>query len=217
MSTVTATTSGSSTANPYQAASTSETQDRFLSLLVAQMKNQDPLNPLDNAQVTTQLAQISTVSGIDKLNASVSTLSGQLNSAQSLQAASLIGHAVLSQSNELYFDTTQVSGGIELSQDASSVTIKIADANGQTVKTLQLNDQKAGIVDYAWDGTSDTGSPLPAGLYNVSVSAASNNMTVEATPLAYATVDSITLASSGALANLHNLSPVYLSSIRQIL
>jgi len=86
---------------PAAAAKSSATEERFLTLLVAQMKNQDPLNPLDNAQVTSQLAQLSTVSGIDKLNATLQTLAGSFAQAQSLQAAVLIGHDVLVEGNAL--------------------------------------------------------------------------------------------------------------------
>jgi flagellar basal-body rod modification protein FlgD len=84
----------------------SATQDRFMKLLITQMKNQDPLNPLDNAQVTSQLAQLSTVTGIDKLNATMGTLKDSYQSSQALQATSLIGHGVLVPGN-----TTKLADG----------------------------------------------------------------------------------------------------------
>src|SRR4051812_530763 len=81
-----------------------ETEDRFLKLLVAQLKNQDPLNPMDNAQVTTQMAQIQTVSGIDKLNTTVQGLNGQFAQLQALSGASLVGHDVLIEGNRIVAD-----------------------------------------------------------------------------------------------------------------
>ena len=82
-------------------------QDRFLKLLVAQMQNQDPMNPLDNAQVTSQMAQINTVSGIDKLNTTVAGLNGQLVQLQALQGATLVGRDVTVAGNRL-----SVQGGV---------------------------------------------------------------------------------------------------------
>ena len=80
-----------------------DVQDRFLKLLVTQMKNQDPLNPLDNAQVTTQLAQISTVNGIEKLNATIEAMASSFTSGQSLQAATMIGKDVLVPGSTLHW------------------------------------------------------------------------------------------------------------------
>ena len=96
--------------------SAADTQDRFLKLLVTQMKNQDPLNPMDNAQVTTQMAQLSTVSGIDKLNATLQALSDSMSSNQSLQAASMIGHGVLVAGKGIELANGGGYGGVELAQ-----------------------------------------------------------------------------------------------------
>ena len=101
-STTNAATAGSnSSAGTATQLTAAEQGDRFLKLLVTQMRNQDPLNPLDNAQVTTQMAQISTVTGVDKLNAGIEKLSQSLLSAQSLQSAGVIGHQVLAAGSTL--------------------------------------------------------------------------------------------------------------------
>ena len=86
------------------AADATVTADRFLKLLVAQMQNQDPLNPMDNAQVTSQMAQINTVTGIDKLNTTVQGLSSQFMQLQAVQGASLVGHDVIVAGNKLSID-----------------------------------------------------------------------------------------------------------------
>src|SRR4051812_28080749 len=102
-------------------------QDKFMTLLVTQMKNQDPLNPMDNAQVTSQLAQLSTVTGIDKLNSTVEALKGSYQTSQTLQATSMIGHGVLVPGSA----TTLVEGkalmGIEMSSPADKVQVTIRD------------------------------------------------------------------------------------------
>src|SRR4030067_116548 len=90
---------------------TSDAQDRFLTLLVAQLKNQDPLNPMDNAQITTQMAQISTVTGIDKLNETLQALSDSMAMGQSVSATSMIGHGVLVPGSTLNLANGQAIGG----------------------------------------------------------------------------------------------------------
>src|SRR5262250_261550 len=103
-----------------------ETEDRFLKLLVAQLKNQDPLNPMDNAQVTSQMAQIQTVSGIDKLNSTVQGLNGQFAQLQALSGAALVGRDVLIEGNRLVADADGAGhAGFELASQADSVKLEV--------------------------------------------------------------------------------------------
>lgn len=129
----------------------------FLTLLVAQLKNQDPTNPLQNNELTSQLAQINTVSGIEKLNTTLGSISGQINSNQSLQASSLIGHGVmipgkniLAGKNEGDTTTSTTPFGFELESGAQSVVVSISDANGVVVKQIDLGTQTAGVHSYTW-------------------------------------------------------------------
>src|SRR3989338_9720049 len=119
------------------ASAAADTQDRFLKLLVTQMKNQDPLNPMDNAQVTSQMAQLSTVSGIDKLNVTLQALSDSMTSNQSLQAASMIGHGVLVAGNGVDLANGSGYGGFELTESAERVNIAIKDKAGVLVRNIQ--------------------------------------------------------------------------------
>ena len=171
-------------------------QDKFLTLLVAQMKNKDPMNPMDNAQVTTQIAQISTVQGIEKLNQSVESLSTMMTGMQATQAANLIGRNVLAQGNNLQLSSGMASGGVELANDATLVKVAIKDANGNLVRELNLGEQAAGVVNFAWDGT-DGNTPatqLSDGKYTFSVSAYNiSGDAVDATPLGYARVDNVSI------------------------
>ena len=130
-----------------------ELNDRFLRLLIAQMNNQDPLNPLDNAQVTSQMAQINTVTGINGLNETVAKLIEQFARLESLQAAQLTGRSVLVQGNALALpDDGNAIGGIELALAADRVTVEIRDAAGQVVRELQLGRRDAGVSRFDWDG-----------------------------------------------------------------
>lgn len=148
--------SGASGATANEAASA----DRFLKLLVAQMQNQDPLNPMDNAQVTSQMAQINTVSGIEKLNTTVQSLSGQFTQMQALQGANLVGKGVVVAGNQLAMSERSGFGGFELPAPADHVTVDILSPSGQVLDTLKLGAQSAGLNGFEWtagEGVDTTG------------------------------------------------------------
>jgi flagellar basal-body rod modification protein FlgD len=136
--------------------------DRFLKLLVAQVQNQDPLNPMDNAQMTSQMAQINTVTGIEKLNQSVNGLSSQFMQMQALQGASLVGHDVVVPGNKLAIntETRTATGGFELTSAADNVTVEVLSASGQVVDTVQLGAAGEGLHGFVWpsgDRAADSG------------------------------------------------------------
>ncbi|HEV8690610.1 MAG TPA: flagellar hook capping FlgD N-terminal domain-containing protein [Ideonella sp.] len=132
------------------ATSASEQSDRFMKLLVAQMQNQDPLNPMDNAQVTTQMAQISTVSGLEKLNTTTAGLNGQFVQLQAMQSAALIGHDVAIEGNTLRVRDGSGDGGFELSSAASNVKVEIQNSAGTTIGTVEMTDAAAGRHDFSY-------------------------------------------------------------------
>lgn len=134
------------------------TSDRFLKLLVAQMQNQDPLSPMDNAQVTSQMAQINTVSGIEKLNRTVEGLSGQFAQLQSVQGAALVGHDVVVPGNALQITDAVGEGGFELAGPADQVKVEVLSPSGQVVDTLQLGAQGSGLHSFEWPAGSATSS-----------------------------------------------------------
>ena len=144
-------TSTSSTTKTSSLTSAAEQSDRFLKLLVAQMKNQDPLNPMDNAQVTTQMAQISTVSGIDKLSATMSTVNASLLQMQSLEGAGMVGKTVLVEGSLLTLDEKgKTTAGFELEGSARSVVATVKDGNGHVIDTIDLGALPAGRHTYDW-------------------------------------------------------------------
>jgi flagellar basal-body rod modification protein FlgD len=220
MTTVQSSTS-STAAQTAAAASSSQTvatQDRFLKLLVTQMKNQDPLNPLDNAQVTSQMAQLSTVTGIDKLNATVQALSDSMTSAQSLQAATMIGHAALVPGKQIDLLKGASNAAVELSQPADKLTVTISDAKGNVVRTLELGAQDAaGVIGFKWDGMDDAGAAVADGSYTFKASAVLAGTKSTPTTLSYGMVNSVSLTSSGAMLNMGSLGEVGLDAVRQIL
>ena len=196
--------------------SSNETQDRFLSLLVAQMKNQDPLNPLDNAQVTSQLAQLSTVQGIENMNKSLQALASSLGVNQMTQAANLIGRGVLVPGNTLSPVELRDVIGFDLSRPADNVSVSIHDAAGGLVRNLNLGPRDVGVNVLAWDGLTENGSPAPAGEYSFSVKADQGGQAISSTQLSLGMVNSVSQNSQGVQLNLAGNKSVGYAEIRQI-
>jgi len=190
--------------------------DRFLTLLVAQLKNQDPLNPMDNAQVTTQMAQISTVSGINQLNDTVAALGASMGVTQYLQAASLVGHDVVIGGNDLELASGSASGGLELSGDADKVMVTVTDEAGNVVRTMDLGAQKAGDQFFTWDGKTDGGTAAADGHYTFSATATSAGKAVTFDTLMTARVQGVVSTSTGAMLQLPHGSQIAFSQIKQI-
>jgi flagellar basal-body rod modification protein FlgD len=154
---ISATSSATDSAAPVVSkADATATSERFLKLLVAQMQNQDPLSPMDNAQVTSQMAQINTVSGIEKLNSTVEGLSSQFAQLQSVQGAALVGHDVVVPGNTLQIADGTGEGGFELAGPADQVKVEILAPSGQVVDTLQLGAQGSGLHSFEWNAGSAT-------------------------------------------------------------
>jgi len=192
--------------------------DRFLKLLVAQMSNQDPLNPLDNAQVTSQMAQINTVTGINGLNETVHKLLDQFSRLESLQAAQLTGRSVLVDGSSMTLPATGTAvGGVQLDLPADTVTVEIRDGAGQVVRELQLGKQDSGVTRFEWDGRTATGETAAAGTYTFSVTAKTGSTSVTATPLASRRVDGVRTVNGTVQLVLAGGGAVAYSDIKQIL
>lgn len=191
-------------------------QDRFLKLLVAQMKNQDPLNPLDNAEVTSQLAQLSTVNGIEKLNATIQGMVSMFTAGQSMQAAAMIGKNVLVPGTSVQLVQGNGLFGVDLAEAADQVKVTIHDASGAAIQVIDLGEQGAGPLSVAWDGKTSDGTQAADGLYSVSVSAVRGEQKVDAQPLSFGTVDGVAQSDQGARLHVGQQGFVGLADIKQI-
>ena len=200
------------------ASTNADSEQRFLKLLTTQLNNQDPLNPLDNAQLTSQLAQMSTVSGIEKLNTTVESLLAQSGSGQVLQAAGLIDRSVLVPGSNLTLSAgTATPFAIELPSATTSVKASITNASGQVVRSLDLGGLAAGVKTLSWDGLGDGGVHLADGSYKISVQATGAGASVEAVALTYAPVASVAQGSTGVALHLSDGRQVSFSDVRAIL
>ena len=174
--------------------SAKEASERFLKLLVTQLQNQDPLNPVDNAQMTSQMAQISTVSGIEKLNSTVEGLTGQFMQMQAMQGASLVGRDVLLKGDKLSVPAGGVPQGLfDLGAAADQVKVEILSPAGRVVDTVNLGAQSSGRHDFSWPAGSNVSES--AG-YRFRVTATSGAATVASTALMRDKVEAIN--TSGA-------------------
>ena len=212
---VTATTSstaGTASASSIASASDAGSQDRFLKLLVTQLKNQDPLSPMDNAQLTSQIAQINTVSGIATLNTSVQQLSSQFLQMQSLQGAALVGKNVIVPGNRLDIANGVAQGGFELTSAADAVKVELLSPAGQVVDTLNLGAQSSGMHGFNWaSGSYDNTSKL-----TFRVTAASGATALSSTALMRDTVDAVSTSGGALTLELQNAGTVNYSTVRAI-
>jgi flagellar basal-body rod modification protein FlgD len=195
-------------------------QETFLKLLVTQMQNQDPTNPMDSSQMTSQLAQINTVTGISQLNTTLSSLASQLSAGQSPQASLLIGQNVLVPGSTTTVQNGASSGfGVSLSSDLSDVKVTVKDKSGNIVNTLDLGAQQAGTIPVTWRPTDAAGNTLPDGTYTISAAGTtSTGTTASVTTLAGAQVQSVVQQSDGTTGLLlNNGSTVGMTSVSAIL
>ena len=178
------------------ATSAATMQDTFLKLLVAQMNNQDPMNPMDNSQITSQMAQISTVSGIQTMGQNLTSMTSQLASLQAIQGASLVGHQITASGNSLVMNAGKGAGAFTLATDADKVTVTVSDASsGQVLDSLNLGAVAAGQQAFNW--TPPAGSSV-TGPVNFTVTASQGSSAVTATPMVVGTVSAVSTAN-GAL------------------
>ncbi|RFP14831.1 MULTISPECIES: flagellar hook assembly protein FlgD [unclassified Duganella] len=201
-------------------------QDKFMKLLVTQLQNQDPLNPMDNAAMTSQLAQLSTVTGINKVNATLESLRTDQAASQSLTATNLIGKGVLVAGAGIQLSTsTDDAGkststsvfGVDLASPAESVTISIQDKSGATVRTMSMKSTDVGTYPITWDGTTDGKTAAPAGAYTFTVKAVSAGKTLtDSTALQLAAVASVSTGSGGVKLNT-SLGQFAMSDVKEVL
>ena len=208
--TAAATTAGATTGGSTANAAGSE--DRFLKLLVAQLSNQDPMNPMDNAQMTSQMAQISTVTGVQQVNQAIKDLSAQLSSMQMLQSSSLVGRSVLVDGNKLPVNNGKAGGAIDLVSAADSVKIEILSAGGQVLDTIDLGARKAGRHRFDWD----TAGRMTTGSVSYRVAAVQGDKPVSTTQLVRDSVDSVSTDSGTMNVQLHGLGSMAYDKVRSI-
>jgi flagellar basal-body rod modification protein FlgD len=192
-------------------------QADFLVMMTEQLKNQNPLNPMDNGAFLAQLAQFSTVQGLGDLNKKADQFIGSMDSDKALRGAALIGHKVSVPGSTLSLAADGEVSGTAKATAKGPVSILIQDANGQQVRGLNLPDEGPGSRTFQWDGKDQAGNRLPQGSYTFIAS----QMGTDGKPFALdtfsdATVESVSLAKDGAKLNLSGAQSVQLKDVLQI-
>lgn len=196
------------------------TQADFLRLMTEQLKNQDPLNPLSNAEFVSQMAQMSTAQGVGDLRSALQGMADAFNNDQALRGAALLGRTALVETDHLVLaagaDDQLRAEGVTATPAAGLVTIDITTPSGALVRRLQLRAEGPGDLPFRWDGLSDRGEPLPPGSYRMRATFGEGRSAVALETAAMAPIESVTLDPQGLLLNLTGIGTAPLSSIRRL-
>lgn len=206
--------------NPKAAAKTSvdAEQDKFMTLLITQLKNQDPMNPLDNAQVTSQLAQLNTVTGINKMNETLNSLKSDYQNSANLAATNLINHGVLVEGNKLTLADGKSLFGIEMGSRADQVQVEILASGGKVVQTVTLRNVDAGVLPLSWDGKLEDGTVAANNTYTMNIKAMRGTEELkDAKTLQFGTIASISTGVGGVKLNIPSHGQVTMDAIKQVL
>ncbi|UZK68899.1 flagellar hook assembly protein FlgD [Sphingomonas sp. S1-29] len=192
-------------------------QGDFLSLMTAQLKNQDPFEPVDNTAMVAQMAQFSSLAGITEMSSTLKAIADKLGASGMTDAAALVGRTVLAEGNVAYGRTTGgLQGGIELAGDVSELSVAIKAADGTTLRTLDLGAQKAGTVTFDWDGKTETGAAAGDGPFTIVPTARNGGAAVNNKTLVWAPVSSVSLVAGEPVLTLPGIGQVKSSAIRSI-
>lgn len=195
-------------------------QDEFLKLMTAQLKNQDPFEPMDNGEFLSQIAQFGTVNGITELQESFSGFAANMQSNQALQATSIIGHGVLAETDTGQLTNTGImQGAVELPSYSSNVAINVYDRTGLVINRIDLGEQLSGTVPFSWDGTTFNGSRAAPGEYRMEVEVVEGAQSYVYPTLLYGNVNSLNLGREGEemQVDIQGLGQVPFSQINKIL
>ena len=193
-------------------------QAQFMQLMIAQLKNKDPTQPTDPSAFLSQLAQFGTVTGIQNMEDSLSTLSDSLRSSQVLGGTTLVGHYVLADASEGSIGATgDIAGTTTIPDGASEASLAITDSSGQLIRRMPLSSQ-AGEAQFLWDGTTDVGTRAPAGNYKISAIAKVGGASEQLTTQLVGHVGSVTIDPTNSSLTLNtDLGPIALGRVRRVM
>lgn len=192
-------------------------QDQFLELLVAQLNNQNPLDPQDNGAFIAELAQFSSVEGIDRLNTSVDSMLSDYKSSQALQASSLVGRNVVVPTNTAHWTGDgAVNATVDVPAGATNVMMDIKNSSGVLVAQIPMTDALPGENSVVWDGRDDAGNVLPSGAYSLAATGVVEGNSKSLTVYGSAKVQSVTLTGGEMQLNVAGIGKMSLSEVREI-
>ena len=193
-------------------------QDEFLTLMLTQLKHQDPFQPMENGEFIGQLAQFSTVSGIEQMQVALEDLSGSFVSNQTLEATRLVGKEVLIESDTVFLDeNNEINGRFQLDAASGDVQLTVLDQAGAAVDQISLGEYPAGRHDFTWNGMDKNNNRLPSGAYSVQVTSRIGDTYGAASTLVGRQVESVEFSNAGsAEINTSNGEVMSLSDVRAV-
>ena len=192
----------------------------FMTLMLAQLKMQDPLKPYDNTAMLQNMAQISSLNATQDLQSSIKTMNTNLGKSQVLSASQLVGKKVALPSEVSPLVANEgMTGSIIVPGQASAVTMTIKDSNNQVVRTLSLGPSGSGVMDFQWDGTDATGKQMNPGFYHMEATASINGKGVSAVTAGTFKVNSVALNQTDGevILNVDGLGGMKMNDILKIL
>lgn len=193
-------------------------RNEFMELMLAQLKNQNPLEPQDNGEFISQLAQFSSLEEMQKLSGTVDDVVGQFRSTQALQASAMVGKTVLAPSGVGILGADgEISGTIAVPASTGGLRLSVQNQAGELVRQIDLGSSPAGVKSFSWDGQDGNGNPLPPGPYRIVAEASYPEGTQQLGTMVSANVDSVSLGQNGSITlNLAGMGSIALSDVKQI-
>jgi len=193
-------------------------KNEFMELMIAQLKNQNPLEPQNNGEFISQLAQFSSLEEIQSLSGSVDDMASQFRSTQALQASAMVGRTVLAPSDiGILGASGEISGNVEVPASTSGLRVSIENSVGERVRQMDLGSQQAGVTGFDWDGKDGNGNSLPPGPYRIVAEASYPDGQQQLGTMVSANVDSVSLGQGGSVTlNLAGMGSIALSDVQQI-
>ncbi|HEX8382286.1 MAG TPA: flagellar hook capping FlgD N-terminal domain-containing protein [Sphingomonas sp.] len=210
---------GTPTTGPVVKAAGSQSlgQNDFLKLLTAQLKNQDPFEPVDNTQMVAQMAQFSSLAGISEMGTTLKSIADRLGGTTSAEALGYVGRTVLTEGATAYGRSTGgIEGAVELDGAATDVTVTLSSVDGQVLKTLRLGKQPAGTASFDWDGRTDAGGDAGAGPFTVTAQASGAKGEVTARTLVWAPVQTVSMNAGSPVLDVAGLGPIPVTAVRKV-
>ena len=193
-------------------------KNEFMKLMIAQLENQNPLEPQDNGAFISQLAEFSSLEEMQKISSSVNNFSSQFQSSQALQASAMVGRTVLVPAAESPLSPAgTISGIVDLESSTSALDISIYNASGELVNQFDLGPQAAGTVPFMWDGSNSAGEQMPFDNYTIEAQTAQSGGAEQAATLLSANVNSVSISQGGGISlNLSGMGTIPLDQVREI-
>lgn len=193
-------------------------KDAFMELMLAQMKNQDPLKPQENGDFVAQLAQFSSLEEMQNLSGTVDDVAGQFRSSQALQASAMVGKSVLAPSNVgILGNDGSMTGTIDVPASTGGLRLSVMNKSGELVRQIDMGSSEPGVVSFEWDGKDGNGNSLPPGPYVIKAEGSYPSGTEQLGTMVSANVDSVSLGQGGSITlNLAGMGSLPLSEVKQI-